>query len=54
MNKASVKVDVATSAEAFGINVKEEEVVPPVSFDEIETTDQVEELDLVEEDTFEL
>ena len=52
--KSSVKVDVATSAEAFGINVKEEEVVAPVSFDEIETTDQVEELDLVEEDTFEL
>jgi hypothetical protein len=54
LNKASVKVDVATSAEAFGINVKEEEVVAPVSFDEIETTDQVEELDLVEEETFEL
>lgn len=54
LNKASVKVDVATSAEAFGINVKEEEVVAPVSFDEEETTDQVEELDLVEEETFEL
>ena len=54
LNKASVKVDKATSAEAFGINVKEEEVVAPVSSDEIETTDEVEELDLVEEDTFEL
>jgi hypothetical protein len=51
--KPSVKLDVATAAEAFGINVKEEEVVAP-SFDEIETTDEVEELDLVEEDTFEL
>lgn len=51
--KASVKVDAATSAEAFGINVKEEVVVAP-SFDEIETTNEVEELDLVEEDTFEL
>ena len=48
LNKASVKVDVATSAQSFGINVKEEVV------DEIETTNQVEELDLVEEDTFEL
>ena len=54
LNKASVKVDKATSAEAFGINVKEEEVVAPVSSYEIETTDEVEELDLVEEDTFEL
>ncbi len=54
LNKASVKVDEATSAEAFGINVKEEEVVAPVSFNEIETTNEVEELDLVEEDTFEL
>lgn len=52
LNKASVKVDVATAAEAFGINVKEEVVAP--SFDEVETTDEVEELDLVEEDTFEL
>ena len=51
--KSSVKVDKATSAEAFGINVKEEEVVTP-SFDDIETTNEVEELDLVEEDTFEL
>jgi hypothetical protein len=50
--KSSVKVDVATSAEAFGINVKEEVVAP--SFDDIETTDEVEELDLVEEETFEL
>ena len=33
LNKASVKVDKATSAEAFGINVKEEEVVAPVSSD---------------------
>jgi hypothetical protein len=54
LNKASVKVDVATSAEAFGINVKEEEIVAPVLSDEIETTEEVEELDLVEEETFEL
>lgn len=52
LTKSSVKVDVATAAEAFGINVKEEVVAP--SFDDIETTDEVEELDLVEEETFEL
>jgi hypothetical protein len=50
LKKTSVKVDKATSAEAFGINVKEE----VVSLDDIQSTDQVEELDLVEEDTFEL
>jgi len=54
LNKSSVKVDVATSAEAFGINVNEEEVVVAPSFDDMETTNEVEELDLVEEDTFEL
>ncbi|NBU05095.1 MAG: hypothetical protein EBT39_01900 [Sphingobacteriia bacterium] len=46
----SVKVDKATSAKSFGIDAIEEEV----SSDEIETTESTEELDLVEEETFEL
>jgi hypothetical protein len=50
LKKTSVKVDVATSAQSFGINVKEEAAS---SFDDVESN-EVEELDLVEEDTFEL
>ena len=47
--KSSVKVDVATSAEAFGINVKEE-VVAPVSFDEIEDYEKMEDSDFFPDD----
>ena len=50
LNKTSVKVDVATSAESFGINVKEEAASSLLD----ETEDEKEELDLVEEETFEL
>jgi hypothetical protein len=50
LNKTSVKVDVATSAESFGINVKEETASSLLD----ETEDEKEELDLVEEETFEL
>ena len=49
LKKTSVKVDVATSAQSFGINVKEE----ASSFDDV-VSNEVEELDLVEEDAFEL
>jgi len=54
--KSSVKVDKATSAEAFGINVKQPVVSTPDpdDEDEIVTKEPNEELDLVEGETFEL